>query len=175
MTEGKLVTGLVRTRADAEAVFERLMSCGYRRDAISLVMSDAARREHFALEDGARPPALTDRSGAIGAVVAAVAATGTSVVLGGVDLVAAGPLAATLAIAGAGGATSGLLDALIRAGIPDHRARLHEMGLKEGGMLISVQALSERDANLLETILEDAGAENVRSESSRQRPYDSFI
>jgi hypothetical protein len=173
VTEGKLVIGLVRTRADAERVFERLMSCGYRRDAISLVMSDAARRDHFALDHGAKAPAPAVGAGAIGAVVATVAAMGTRVALAGVDLVAAGPLAATLA--GAGGATGGLLDVLVRAGIPEYRARFYETGLKEGGMLLGVQALSERDANLLETILEDAGAENVRSESSRQRPYDSFF
>ncbi|WP_437790985.1 hypothetical protein [Sorangium sp. So ce693] len=168
----KLVTGLVRTWSDAERSVERVMSCGYTRDAISLVMSDGERDQRAA---GGNAGAAADVGGAAGSASAALAVLGTSVAFPGLGLVAAGPIKAALAGAGAGGAAGGLVDALVDAGIPEHRASIYDSGLRQGAILVGVMASSERDAEILELILEYAGAEDVRSESSQRRPYDSFI
>ncbi|WP_437284502.1 hypothetical protein [Sorangium sp. So ce406] len=168
----KLVTGLLQTRADAERAVERVMSCGYRRDTISVVMSHAARGQH--VESGTSAKAAdVGRGGAAGAAVVTVAALGTSAAFPGLGLVAAGPIEA--ALAGAGSAAGGLVGALVAAGIPEHRARVYETGLQQGEILVGVHAQSQRDAEILEMILEYAGAENVRSDSALRRPYDSFI
>ncbi|WP_437313371.1 hypothetical protein [Sorangium sp. So ce385] len=146
------------------------MSCGYKRDAISLVMSGAARGERVESGTGARAIADVGVGGAVGA---AFAAAGASVALPGLGLVVTGPLES--ALVGAGSAAGGLVGALVGAGVPEHRARVYESGLRQGEVLVGVHATSERDAEILELILEVSGAENVRSECVQRRPYDSFI
>jgi hypothetical protein len=148
------------------------MSCGYTRDAISLVMSDAGSDQRAV--DGTAG-AAADVGGAAGAASTSLVVLGASVAFPDLGLVAAGPIEAALAGAGAGGAAGGLVDALVSAGIPEHRASIYDSGLRQGAILVGVNASSERDAEILELILEYAGAEDVRSESSQRRPYDSFI
>ena len=164
----KLVTGLFKTRAAAEAAVDAIIKRGYSRDDISVMMSDATKSKEFAIETGTH---AVDGAGiggavggAVGAVLAAIAAVGTNVVLPGIGLVVAGPLAAALAGAGAGGATGGLIGALIGAGIPEHRAKVYDTGLRGGGILLGVEAKSDEDADRLEQLLEDIGAEHVRQE-----------
>jgi len=164
----KLVTGLFKTRVAAEAAVDALIKRDYTRDDISVLMSDATKSKEFAIETGTRAADGAGIGGAVGgavgAVLAAIAAVGTQVVLPGIGLVIAGPLAAALAGAGAGGATGGLIGALIGAGIPEHRARVYDASLRAGGILIGVEAKSDEDANQLEQLLNDLGAEHIRQE-----------
>ncbi|HYO63936.1 MAG TPA: hypothetical protein VER08_09925 [Pyrinomonadaceae bacterium] len=164
----KLVTGLFKTRVAAEAAVDALIKRGYTRDDISVLMSDATKSKEFAIETGSRAADGAGIGGAVGgavgAVLAAIAAVGTSVVLPGFGLVIAGPLAAALAGAGAGGATGGLIGALIGAGIPEHRARVYDASLRAGGILIGVESKTDEDANQLEQLLNDLGAEHIRQE-----------
>lgn len=175
----KLVTGLVRTRLDAERAVERVMSCGYKRNAISLAMSDAACSHRVDGGNGSMAVAGAGVGGAmgcaVGAAFAAFAVVGASVAFPGLGLVVAGPIEAAIAGASAGSAAGGFVGALVGAGIPERRARVYESGLRQGAILVGVHATSERDAEILEMILEYSGAENVRSESAQRRPYDSFI
>jgi hypothetical protein len=100
----------------------------------------------------------------VGAVLAAIAAVGTSIAIPGVGLVVAGPIAAALAGAGAGGATGGLIGMLIGTGIPEHRAKVYETGVRGGGILLGIEAKTSEEVDKLETLLEDIGAEYVRAE-----------
>jgi hypothetical protein len=79
-------------------------------------------------------------------------------------LVVAGPIIAALAGAGAGATTGGIIGALVGAGIPEHRAKVYDAGLREGGILLGVETKSGDDADKLETLLEDLGAVHVRQE-----------
>jgi hypothetical protein len=164
----KLVTGLCKNRVVAEAAVDALMKRGYSRDDISLLMSDATKNKEFALEtrthaaDGAGIGGAV--GGTIGAVLAAIAAVGTSIALPGLGLVVAGPIAAALAGAGAGGATGGLIGALIGMGIPEHRAKVYDVGVRSGGILLGVEAKTDEEADKVEHLLEDIGAENIRQE-----------
>src|SRR5688572_96040 len=131
-------------------------------------MSDATRSKEFAIQtrshaaDGLGIGSAV--GGTIGAVLAAIAAVGTTLFLPGINLVIAGPIAAALAGAPAGGATGGLIGALIGAGIPAYRAKVYEAGLRGGGILIGVEARSEEEVDRLEELLEELGADNVRTE-----------
>src|SRR5213079_1042772 len=102
------ITGLFKTRAAAEAAVDAVIKRGYTRDDISVLMSDATKSKEFAIETGTRAADGLGYGaavgGAVGAVLAAIAAVGTNIVLPGIGLVVAGPLAAALAGAGAGGA-----------------------------------------------------------------------
>jgi hypothetical protein len=142
----KLVTGLFKSRTAAEAVVNILAERGYTRDEISVLMSDATKSKEFAIETGTH---AADGAGIGGAVGGAVGA---------------GPLAAALAGAGAGGATGGLIGALIGAGIPEHRAKVYDAGLRQGGILLGVEARTDEDADQLEKLFEELGAEHIRQE-----------
>jgi hypothetical protein len=145
----KLVTGLFATRVAAEAAVDALLKRGYTRDEISVLMSDATRTKEFAIETGTHAADGAGIGGAVGGTLGAVIA---------------GPLAAALVGAGAGGAAGGLIGALVGVGIPEHRARVYEAGLHGGGILIGVEAKSDEDADVLERLIIDLGAEHVRQE-----------
>jgi hypothetical protein len=100
----------------------------------------------------------------VGAVLAAIAAVGTTMFLPGLNLVIAGPIAAALAGAGAGAAAGGVIGALVGAGIPEYRAKVYEAGIKGGGILIGVEARSDEDVDRLEDLLGELGAQHVRAE-----------
>ncbi len=167
-TKAKLVTGLFKSKVAAESAVDSIMKRGFTRDDISVLMSDATRNKEFALQtrshaaDGLGIGSAV--GGAVGAVLAAIAAVGTTLFLPGINLVIAGPIAAALAGAGAGGATGGVIGALIGAGIPEYRAKVYESGLRGGGILIGVEARSEEEVDRLEELLDELGAEHVRTE-----------
>jgi hypothetical protein len=161
------VTGFFKTRAAAEAAVDAIIKRGYARDDISVLMSDATRNKEFAVQTKSHAADGLGIGGAIGgtvgAVLAAIVAVGTSVAIPGLGLVVAGPIAAALAGAGAGGATGGLIGMLVGTGIPEHRARVYDTDVRGGGILLGVEAKNDEEVDKLETLLEDIGAENVRT------------
>jgi len=163
----KFVTGFFKTRAAAEAAVDAIIKRGYTRDDISVLMSDATKNKEFAVQtrshaaDGLGIGSAI--GGTVGAVLAAIAAVGTSIAIPGGFFVA-GPIAAALAGAGAGGATGGLIGLLVGTGIPEHRAKVYDTGVRGGGILLGVEAKSDDEVERLETLLEDIGAQYVRTE-----------
>ncbi len=161
------VTGLFKTRAAAEAAVDAIIKRGYTRDDISVLMSDATKNKEFAVETRSHAADGLGIGGAIGgtvgAVLAAIVVIATPIAIPG-GLFVAGPIAAALAGAGAGGATGGLIGLLIGTGIPEHRAKVYDAGLRGGGILLGVEAKSKDDVDKLATLLEDIGAEYVRTE-----------
>ena len=167
MIHTALITGFFKNRVGAEAAVDALLKRGYRKEDISVLMSNETRSKEFGIEPGSKAAAGAGVGGAVGgtvgAVLAAIAAVGTSIALPGLGVVIAGPLAAALAGLGAGAATGGLVGALIGAGIPEHRAKVYESGLRSGGILVGVQARDNKDAEDVEHLLEDIGARDVRT------------
>ncbi|HEY1402915.1 MAG TPA: CsbD family protein [Pyrinomonadaceae bacterium] len=166
----RMVTGLFRDRDSAERAYGSVSTRGYTKDDVNLLMSDETRKTHFSSDDadtelgskaleGAGAGAAI--GGTTGAVLAAIAAIGTSVILPGLGLVVAGPIAAALAGAGAGGATGGLIGALIGSGIPEDRAQAYESGVKEGGIVMGVNARSDEDAEYFENEFKTHRGENI--------------
>ncbi len=162
------VTGLFKTRAAAEAAVDAIIKRGYTRDDISVLMSDSTRDKEFAVQTRSHAADGLGIGGAIGgtvgALLLAIVAVGTTIAIPGLGLFVAGPIAAALAGAGAGGVTGGLIGLMIGTGIPEHRAKVYDTGLRGGGILLGAQAKSSDDVDRLETLLEDIGAEYVRSE-----------
>src|ERR1044072_297430 len=162
MAKAKLVTGLFKTRAAAEAAVDAVIKRGYTRDDISVLMSDATKNKEFAVQTKSHAADGLGVGGAIGgtvgAVLAAIAAIGTSIAIPGLGLVVAGPIAAALAGAGAGGATGGLIGMLIGTGIPEHRAKVYDTGVRGGGILLGVEAKTDEEVDRLEKLLTDIWA-----------------
>jgi len=158
-TNRPLVTGLFPDRASAEAAYGAASSRGYASEDVNLAMSDDTRKRHFAgagteTELGNKAAEGAGIGGAIGgtlgAIAAAIAAVGTTLALPGLGLVVAGPLAAAIAGAGAGAAGGGLVGALIGWNMPEERVKDYEEGIKNGGILMGVQARDDADATYLE-------------------------
>ncbi len=153
-----MVSGMFPDRQSAERAYNSLHDRGYTKDDIDLIMSDQTRKKHFSdegeTEIGTKAAEGAGKGGAIGGAIGAiaglVAAIGTSIVIPGLGLVVAGPIAAGLAGAGAGSLTGGIIGALVGSGIPEERAKLYEAGVKNGNVVVGVHPRSEDDAKYFE-------------------------
>ncbi|WP_370636594.1 hypothetical protein [Spirosoma sp. KNUC1025] len=150
-----MMTAIFTDRDAAEAAYDSLLSHGFSKDEVNIVMTDETRKQHFDKSD-TEDSALADKTlegagkgsaigGTLGAVAAAIAAIGTTLALPGLGLLIAGPLAAGLAGAGAGGLAGGLIGALVNSGIPEETAKAYESGLKSGGIVVGVHPRDEAD------------------------------
>lgn len=166
--DGKMLTGMFKDRESTEHAYNALHERGYTKDDINLVMSDETRKKHFsgdvketeigtkAAEGAGKGSAI---GGTVGAIVGVIAAIGTSLVIPGLGLVVAGPIAAGLAGAGAGAITGGVIGALIGAGIPEERAKLYESGIKQGNIVMGVHPRSKEDADHFHKTWSEKGEE----------------
>ena len=158
--QSRMVSGLFNDRESAERAYQSLVSRGYSHEEANVIMSDETRNNFYpagsehtsALADKTMEDAGTGAAigGTLGAIIAGIAAIGTSVLLPGLGLIVAGPLAAALVGAGAGGLTGGLIGALVGSGIPEDRAREYEEGIKNGGMVLGVNPRNDEDADYFE-------------------------
>jgi hypothetical protein len=167
-TDRSMLTGMFRDRESTENAYKTLHDKGYTKDDINLVMSDETRKKHFsgdvkdteigtkAAEGAGNGSAI---GGTVGAIVGVVAAIGTSLVITGLGIVIAGPIAA--GIAGAGGITGGIIGALVGSGIPEARAKLYESGIKKGQIVIGVRPRNDEDAKYLENNWRSNNAEEI--------------
>lgn len=158
-----IVTGIFKNRQAADDAIGQLYAAGFSERDVSVLMSDATRGREFGVEESSKAPegAVTGAAagGALGAIAAGLIAVGI-VAVPGLGLVAAGPLLAILAGAGAGGAAGGLIGALAGAGVPEHEATMLASDVAEGGILIGVYAHDD-NAKQAESVLKSAGAKSV--------------
>lgn len=164
------VSAMFPDRASTERAYHAVTSRGYRPEDLSVLMSDDTRKRHFA---GSPVEATVGNKaaegagvggaigGTVGAIAAALAALGTALVLPGLGLVVAGPLAAGLAGAGAGAAAGGVLGALVGWGIPETHVKGYEKGLKEGKVLLTVRARNPEDASYFADQWKSASGEDI--------------
>lgn len=173
------VTGLFRDRDSAERAYRSVVERGYDTSDINLVMSDETRDRYFsgagvidtelgnkAAEDADKKAATHlggPLGGTLGTIGAALAALGTVIVLPGLGVVVAGPVAAALAAAGSVGLAGGLIGALTHWGIPRARIELYEAGIRDGGILMGVTPRSSEDASHFERQWQASGGEHVHS------------
>ncbi len=86
-------------------------------------------------------------------------------------MVAAGPIRSGLAALELGGATGGLLGALLGLGVPEHEAKCYVGRVKDGGTLLSVRCDGRTRVKRAKQILNSSGADDVAaaSESPSER------
>ena len=166
-----IVTGLFKDLESVERAYQGLLDHGYDKEDISVLMSDETHTVYRRLDSPANVASDDNMvegagvgaaiGGTTGAVLAAIAAIGTSVAFPGVGLIVAGPIVAALAGAGGGAVTGGLLGALIGWGIPEANADVFERGLREGGIVLVVKTQSQADAKTIEKEWREYGSECV--------------
>lgn len=171
-----IVTGLFKDKESAECAYDALSGRGYDKDGTDVMMSDKTRDQYYSLS-GSDETELGSKAlegtgagaaigGTLGAIIAGIAAIGTSVLLPGIGLVVAGPLAAAFVGAGAGGLAGGLVGALIGAGIPEEHAETYESGIKSGGIVIRSTPRTAEDAAFIESKFKSCGGEQVYSNAA---------
>src|SRR4051812_48413774 len=97
-----LVTGMFRDKESADRAYSSLQARGYNHNDTHVIMSEDTRKKHYATEvkkteigtkamEGAGTGSAI--GGAVGAIAGAVAAIGTTLLIPGLGIVVAGPLA----------------------------------------------------------------------------------
>jgi hypothetical protein len=163
------ITGVFRSREDAESAYNALIEKGYAPGEIILLMTDETHRTHFkgAVEVEGGNKAMESLGigsaigGTLGAIVGVIAALGTSVALPGLGLIIAGPIVAGLTGAGAGGLTGGLIGGLVGSGMSNENAKVYEASLKEGAVVIGVVPKTPEDRSLISTAWREYRGENI--------------
>ena len=167
-TDGRMLTGMFADRESTEHAYNTLHERGYTKDDVNLVMSDEAHKKHFAKDHketdmGNKAAEVAGKGsmigGTVGAIVGVIAAIGTSLVIPGLGILVAGPIAAGLAGAGAGAISGGIIGALVGAGIPEDRAKLYESGIKKGHIVMGVRPRNQEDADYIRKTWSTKGQE----------------
>lgn len=143
MATPMLISGLLRTRVDVEDAIRSILSSGYSRSEICVIVSEAARRQRFTA------PRAHSAAGGASVLAAILASAGAGLVLPGLRLAIAGPIAQRLADKSSAEPAGELTSVLTEIGVPPHRARDYETGLKEGALLLGVLARDASDAERL--------------------------
>src|SRR5438477_5790676 len=142
MSKNTAVFGIYADRHAVEEGAENLRRAGFRSTDISVLVAENQGTKDFAHEKSTKAP-----EGAASGVLAGVVAGGLFGWLTGIGalaipgmgpLLAAGPLVAALAGAGAAGTLGGIVGALVGLGVPEYEARRYEGRIREGGLLVSV-------------------------------------
>ena len=189
-----LVIGSVKTRYHAERIIKSLKRAGLSDKEISVIFPNSRLREEPKItldhNPGSDPADEKPRDSserlkglATGAVSGAVL-LGTlggliglaSFIIPGLGLiVVAGPIAAALADAAAGGAVGVIAGALMGMRIPERNAQQYEKSVREGNILISVHTHNGEGLNRAADILAAGGAEDLHQviETSQIREYNN--
>ena len=158
------VTAIFKTSADAKDAILRLESAGFTKEQVSVIATDNSVRQSFNIENdtkAAEGGAIGAMAGGlIGAIAAGLAATG-AFVIPGVNVVVYGAAIAAAAGAGVGGATGGLVGALVGLGVPEYEAKRYENEIKDGAVLVAVDAKTDEGEDLVKEIFEQNDAKDI--------------
>lgn len=161
----KAVICIAKTQAQAETIVNRLEQAGVSTADISVLMPDRSGSRDFAHEHNTKAPEGATIGGSAGGVAGGVlgllAGIGALAIPGVGPFIAAGPIMAALSGAAVGAAIGGIAGALVGLGMPEYEAKQYEAKVKDGNILISVHTSDRDEANRIEEMLEDAGAEDV--------------
>lgn len=165
MSRTKAVYGLLPTEASAIEAANALKTAGFRAEDISALFPDKGGTKDFAHEQNTKAPEGAATGAGVGGVVGGglgwLAGIGALAIPGVGPLIAAGPIMAALSGAAAGAMVGGLTGTLIGLGIPEIEAKRYEGKVKDGSILLSVQAESSEEIERAKEIFENAGADDI--------------
>jgi len=169
------VFGIYHTREAAEEAVDALRRAHFRNTDISALFPDNTGTKDFAVEKGTKAPEGASTGAASGAVAGGVlgwlAGIGLLAIPGIGPFIAAGPIMAALAGAGALGTVGGIVGALVGMGIPEYEAKRYEGRVKNGGILLSVHCDDHDWVKRSEEILKRTGAEDIASTSEAHADF----
>ena len=170
-TTGRTVIGLFAERASAEAAIRDLKDSGFKDDQIGVAHQDGDEQRDLLDSTGATAAEGAATGALSGGVVGGLIGLLGSLLIPGVGpVVVGGVLASTLTGAGVGAATGGIIGALAGLGVPEEDARHFDHGLREGRILVTVNAGARTGEAL--TILERHGMDFGPSGAARYGTLD---
>ena len=149
------VTGIYRTKNLAQLAVEELISAGFAKDRVSLVMSATPEFDAIVHEE------TTDT--VRGAITGAVVGGGFAAILVGalalpaIGLVVAGPIVTSLAAGGAGAAAGSVLGGLIGRGLGEQVAVEYLTHVKNGEVVVGIDAEHARVKQAREVLTTTGG------------------
>jgi len=169
------VFGIYHTREAAEEAVDALRRASFRNTDISALFPDNTGTKDFAHEKNTKAPEGASTGAASGAVAGGVlgwlVGIGALAIPGIGPFIAAGPIVAALAGAGALGTFGGIVGALVGMGIPEYEAKRYEGRVKHGGILLSVHCDDSHWIQRAEEILKMTGAEDISSTSEAHADF----
>jgi hypothetical protein len=172
----QLVAGLFPNRESAERALAALEQQGVPKDQISVVMREQGELQR---ESGRPQAEISNASGdaalggmAIGGLAGLLLGVGALLIPGVGPVLAIGPLASAFGIGAAataaGAFTGGIVGGLVGAGMTQEEADAYAEGVKQGGVLVTVQAEADEVAALSNTLRAN-GAVDINENSSAWR------
>ncbi|HMN68660.1 MAG TPA: DUF3341 domain-containing protein [Bdellovibrionales bacterium] len=163
----RVAFGIYPSRTAAERAIEALKNSGFRTSDVSVLMPQGSMSDDFAHTKQTKAPEGATAGGGTGLVLGGalgwLVGAGALALTGLAPLIAAGPILAALAGAGARGAIGSLTGGLIGLGIPEYEAKRFEGRVNQGGILLSVHADDLEWVNKATKVLEQTGAEDISS------------
>lgn len=173
-----VVTALFSDMTQAERAYRAAIELGYDASEVNVLMSEQTRETYLATartnaplaQKAAEPAPEASKSaaklggpagGTMGTVAPAIAAVGAALLVPGLGLAVAGPIAIALTAAGTVGIATGVIGALTNWGIPKDRAEHYQHSVAKGGIVIGVAPTSDVDARELTRRWHDAGGDVI--------------
>jgi hypothetical protein len=176
----KTVAGVFSSQGQAQQALQDLRTAGFDPQQVSVIARDQERARDVAAETGAEVPAGAATGAGLGAVLGGVAGwlvgIGALAIPGIGPVVAAGPIAAALGVAGttaavgagAGAVAGGLVGALTGWGFSEAEAREYQERVGRGDILLAVEVPDDADTGHAEDILRRHGGDRVSAGTVRR-------
>ena len=175
MAKNTSIIGIYENRTAVSDAIEVLQKSGYRTADISVLSSENQGSKDFGLEKHAKAAAGAGVGAAVGAVICAVLAWFVSnqlvTITGMGPLIAAGPLLAGLAGAGAGGALGWIAGLLAVLGLTEYVAKRYAGRVRRAGILLSVHCDSSEWCERAKKTLKDTGARDISKAAESTADY----
>ncbi|MDX2153697.1 MAG: general stress protein [Bryobacteraceae bacterium] len=173
MANDTTVVGLFDSHDDAQDCLEALRDAGIRGDDISIVASNrkgkmTSRTGDEKTTDGTSVGENIAGGALFGGLGGLLIGLGALAIPGLGPIIAAGPIATTLAGAGIGAVGGGIIGAIKDAGVPDEEAHVYAEGVRRGGTLVTVRCDSV-EADNVRNIMDDHGAVDIEERGAQYR------
>jgi hypothetical protein len=174
-TKNIAVFGIYPDRTAVEEGVEHLRRAGFRSTDISVLFPENKGTKDLAHEKNTKAPEGATSGmvagGLAGGVLGWLTGIGALAIPGLGPFIAAGPIVAALAGAGAVGTLGGIIGALVGMGIPEYEACRYEGRIREGGVLLSVHCDAGDWVTRAKEVLTTTGAQDIGSAGEKRGDF----
>jgi len=169
------VFGIYPNRLAVEEAVEHLRAAGFRGTDISVLFPDNQGTKDFAHEKNTKAPEGVATGavagGLAGGVLGWLTGIGALTIPGLGPFIAAGPIVAALAGAGAVGTLGGIIGALVGLGIPEYEAKRYEGRIREGGVLVSVHCDTADWVKRAKQVMSQTGGQDIAAAGEKHGDF----